>query len=65
MDFSFFAPIPSTNQIFGHTRDDDVRLKTGERSINLCLDCGNASVAAIVQGNHVEILRMSGAPIIC
>lgn len=57
MDFGYFVGIAGINQIVGHTPADDVRIKsTGDDSINLCIDVGNGTVAALVQGKHVAIL---------
>jgi len=58
MDWGFFVPIQGISQIVGHTSGSDVRVKP-EKSINLCLDVGNAEMAAVIQGDHVTILRMS------
>lgn len=58
MDFSYFAPIPGVSQIVGHTPGDDVRVKATDSGVNLCIDVGNGAVAALVQGDHVKILRI-------
>lgn len=41
-----FESVPGLNQIFGHTASGgyDIRLKTGENSMNYCIDCLDRTV---------------------
>jgi hypothetical protein len=52
-----FVPIPGISQIVGHTPGNEVRIKAGEKSLNLCIDVGYGEVAALIQGDQVSILR--------
>ena len=39
-DYDEFVPIPSLNQIFGHTKSDYVRYGETDDSKNYCIDTG-------------------------
>jgi len=57
MDWDSLLLIPGINQVVGHTPGGDVRTKLTRNSRNYCLDVKNGSVAAILAGGKLEILR--------
>jgi len=57
MDWESFAPISGINQIVGHTQGADRRSKNTKSSLNICIDVGNASMAALLDGKAMIILR--------
>jgi hypothetical protein len=57
LDWSSLLPIAGINQIVGHTPGDAVREKVAAGSRNYCLDVKNASVAAILTGGKLTILK--------
>jgi hypothetical protein len=57
MDWEMFEPVPGVNQIVGHTPGKQVREKTIPGSRNLCVDVGNASVAALLSDGNLTILE--------
>jgi len=56
LDWDEMVPIPSLNQLVGHTPGQSVRYKNIPTSKNICLDT-NLHHYAVFDGNDVEIKR--------
>jgi hypothetical protein len=58
MDWGSLRPIPSINQIVGHTPGDAVREKITDESSNYCIDVQHASVAGVLEDGVFRVLSV-------